>query len=233
MPFKDILAACGVIAAIGFFVLAPTLSPTLGDIMADHEFLTSFIKFAVLCTMGESIALRIRQGQYLSEDFGTGPRMLMWGVIGLCIQTAFTIFASGTPNLLAQFGMDVSEQPSFFGRVGLALGISATMNILFAPLFMTAHAVIASHIVATGGSLAGFFSPLRVGQQLSAINWDMLWGFAIKKTIPLFWIPAHTVTFMLPVGVRILFAAALGIVLGIILALANQKSKPAAEGSLS
>jgi hypothetical protein len=49
----------------------------------------------------------------------------------------------------------------------------------------------------------------------------------------MFWIPAHTITFMLPVSLRILFAAALGIVLGIILALASQKGEPIEGGSLS
>jgi hypothetical protein len=233
MSFKDVLAACSVLAAIGFFVQAPALSPALGDFMAGHQFLTSFLKFAVLCTLGECIALRVGQGVYLTENFGIAPRLLMWGVIGLCIHTAFTIFATGTPNLLGQLGIDVSGQPSFFGRLGLAFSISTTMNILFAPLFMTAHSVVASHIVSTGGTLRGFFSPLNVGEQLRNINWDMLWGFALKKTIPMFWIPAHTITFMLPVSLRILFAAALGIVLGIILALASQKGEPIEGGSLS
>jgi hypothetical protein len=42
-----------------------------------------------------------------------------------------------------------------------------------------------------------------------------------KKTIPFFWIPAHTITFLLPADFRILFAAILGVALGIILAIAD------------
>jgi hypothetical protein len=55
----------------------------------------------------------------------------------------------------------------------------------------------------------------------------MVWGFVFKKTIPFFWIPAHTITFLLPPELRVLFAAALGIVLGVILALASLKRNEA------
>jgi hypothetical protein len=44
-----------------------------------------------------------------------------------------------------------------------------------------------------------------------------------KKTIPLFWYPAHTITFLLPAEQRVLFAALLGIVLGVLLAVSTKK----------
>ncbi|MEL7656378.1 MAG: Mpv17/PMP22 family protein, partial [Bacillota bacterium] len=44
-------------------------------------------------------------------------------------------------------------------------------------------------------------------------------GFTIIKTIPLFWIPAHTITFSLPGEYQIVVAAFLSIVLGIFLSL--------------
>jgi hypothetical protein len=46
-----------------------------------------------------------------------------------------------------------------------------------------------------------------------------------KKTIPFFWYPAHTVTFLLPSEQRVLFAALLGIALGVLLALSSKKGK--------
>ena len=33
---------------------------------------------------------------------------------------------------------------------------------------------------------------------LEAINWQVFVKFTLFKTIPLFWKPAHTITFMLP-----------------------------------
>ena len=44
--------------------------------------------------------------------------------------------------------------------------------------------------------------------------------FVFKKTIPFFWYPAHTITFLLPGEMRVLFAAILGVVLGVLLAIA-------------
>ena len=44
-----------------------------------------------------------------------------------------------------------------------------------------------------------------------------MWGKVYKYTIPLFWIPAHTVTFLLPTEFRTLFAALLSVVLGLLM----------------
>jgi hypothetical protein len=52
------------------------------------------------------------------------------------------------------------------------------------------------------------------------MDWAVQWNFVLKKTIPLFWIPAQTITFLLPPEVQILFAALLGVVLGILMAVA-------------
>ncbi|NTV18536.1 MAG: Mpv17/PMP22 family protein, partial [Bacteroidales bacterium] len=49
--------------------------------------------------------------------------------------------------------------------------------------------------------------------------------FVVGKTIPLFWIPAHTITFMLPDQYKVLFAASLSIVLGLILSYAKLRNQ--------
>ena len=92
------------------------------------------------------------------------------------------------------------------------------MNTLFAPVFMTLHKVTDIHILTQGGTLRGFFTPIHIREILINLNWGVLWGFVFKKTIPLFWYPAHTVTFLLPGNMRVLFAALLGVALGILLA---------------
>jgi hypothetical protein len=43
------------------------------------------------------------------------------------------------------------------------------------------------------------------------------------KTIPFFWIPAHTLTFLLPSEYRVLAAAMLSIALGLILTITKKK----------
>jgi hypothetical protein len=52
-------------------------------------------------------------------------------------------------------------------------------------------------------------------------------SFVVLKTIPIFWIPAHTVTFLLPPEYRVLMAAFLSIALGGILAFAKRKPREA------
>jgi ABC-type phosphate/phosphonate transport system permease subunit len=99
------------------------------------------------------------------------------------------------------------------------------MKTTFAPVFMMLHKVTDMHIMQTGGTLAGFFSKkIPFTQIISSINWKVQWGFVFKKTIPFFWIPAHTLTFILPPNFQVLFAAFLGVCLGIILSVAARKN---------
>jgi hypothetical protein len=93
------------------------------------------------------------------------------------------------------------------------------------PVMMTFHKITDIHILKNGGTLKGFLRPIPFAQSFKEINWDVQWNFVFKRTIPLFWIPAQTFTFLLPEEYRILFAAFLGIVLGVLLAIASLKNK--------
>ncbi|CCO25133.1 hypothetical protein [Maridesulfovibrio hydrothermalis] len=206
------------------FALIPDLRKLFAYGNMNHAYLMSFIKFAVLATFGECLALRIVEGVYWKPGFGLIPKMVVWGFLGIGIKTAFSIFAAGTPATLASFGLPVSDGTNFFTKVLPAFGISTFMNCIFAPVFMTLHRITDGHIHENGGSIKAFHTPINMAKQLRAIDWDIMWNFVFKKTIPLFWIPAHTITFMLPADFRILFAALLGVALGVILALAKHKS---------
>jgi hypothetical protein len=59
---------------------------------------------------------------------------------------------------------------------------------------------------------------------LQEIRRALMWGFVFKKTLPCFWVPAHTITFMLPPHFQMVFAALLGVVLGVILAAAGMRN---------
>ena len=106
-----------------------------------------------------------------------------------------------------------------------AFCISATMNLIYAPIMMTFHKITDTHIVDNGGTVSGLFKSIKMGDILTRINWNVQWNFVFKKTIPFFWIPAHTITFLLPGEYRVAFAAVLGIALGVILAIASIKGK--------
>jgi hypothetical protein len=192
----------------------------------DHGFITSFIKFAVLATLGEVIGLRIKTGNYHEKGFGVLPRALVWGFIGITIKAAFIIFTAGTPVLLEYLGFadarSALQGPLTASKVFVAFCTSVAMNIVYAPVMMTFHKITDTHIVANGGRFSSLLKPIRIGEIFLHLDWDIQWHFVFKKTIPFFWIPAHTITFLLPADYQVLFAAVLGIMLGMILAIANK-----------
>lgn len=221
---------------VGIFVviLAISLTPNFGlhfrSLNMSHGYILSFVKFAVLASFGECLALRIVSGTYWKRGFGLLPKMIVWGVLGVIIKAAFVVFATGVPAMLASLGLPVSLTDLATGTFGkrfiLALGISTFLNCIFAPIFMTLHKITDGHIHDYKGTLTALCRPINMKKQLASINWDIQWGFVFKKTIPLFWIPAHTITFLLPADFRVLFAALLGIALGVILAFANLNAAP-------
>jgi hypothetical protein len=227
MKKSDLVFSIVVMIITAVFIFIPAVTDLYMQFNKEHGMIMSFFKFAFLATLGEIIALRIRTGNYNEPGFGIIPRMLVWGFLGLAINLAFNIFASGAPAFLAYMGLKDAPQAMAGGFSGLklldAFTISATMNLVFAPVMMTAHKITDTHIIQTGGSVKGLFTPIPVASILKSMNWDVMWNFIFKKTIPLFWIPAHTITFLLPAEFRVLFAALLGIALGLILTIAKGK----------
>jgi len=201
--------------------------------------ITSFLKFALLATMGEVIGLRIKTGQFNAPGFGIAPRAIVWGFLGITIKLAFDIFAIGIPGFLEKScsisGVaDAMKTKDIFDAIENGLGgtrllaafcISAAMNLIYAPVMMTFHKITDTHIVDNGGTVGGLFKCIKMGDIMSRINWNVQWNFVFKKTIPFFWIPAHTITFMLAAEYRVAFAAVLGIALGVILSYAAIKGK--------
>ncbi len=230
MKKKDLLFAGCCAAALAPFFLFPGVLKFYLDFNAAHGMIMSSVKFAVLATLGEVIGLRIKTGNYRQKGFGVLPRAIVWGFIGLPIKASFIVFSTGTLAFVHYLGLPVSEEVlnaagfSFLKLVS-AFSVSASMNIVFAPLMMTFHQLLDMHIAATGGTLKGFFTPFKIREHFIGLDWKVQWDFVFMKTIPLFWIPAHTVTFLLPEQHRVLFAAVLGVLLGIFLAVASNKGK--------
>ena len=218
-----VIGAC-ILFFLPFFISKDVYS-FYNDFNANHGMITSFIKFAILATFGEAIGLRIRTGNYNQKGFGLIPRAIVWGILGLTIKLAFVVFAVGTPAFLSYLGLKEAaiamQAPLCLLKILVAFSISATMNIIYAPIMMTFHKITDTHIINNGGTLSGFFRPIKLGEIITNLNWKVQWNFVFKKTIPFFWIPAHTITFLLPTEFQVLFAAILGIVLGVLLAVAS------------
>ncbi|MBR6899697.1 MAG: hypothetical protein IKN29_05330 [Bacteroidales bacterium] len=192
---------------------------------AHHPYIMAFFKFAILATLGEMLALRIREGVYNKKGFGVLPRMMVWGFLGICIAMAMVIFKVGVPAFLGSLGWHdaatlFGAAEFSWGKLGVAFAVSVLMNSIFAPVMMTFHKCTDIHITDNGGTVRGLLRPMKMREIFAhKVNWDMQWNFVIKKTIPLFWFPAHTITFILPANLQVLFAALLGVALGLILAI--------------
>ena len=164
---------------------------------------------------------------FLKFAIGVIPRMAVWGLLGMGINMAMIIFSKGVPMFMEYMGManasDTINGEMCLEKIMIALAISVAMNSIFAPVFMTLHKITDTHISNCAGSVKALVTPIPMKQIITELNWAVLWGFVFKKTIPLFWYPAHTITFLLPPTMRVLFAAVLGIVLGVLLAVAAKK----------
>lgn len=226
MKVADFKVFLSVIFVCCVFMFVPAAGDAFRTASINHGFLLSFCKFAVLATFGECLALRMSTGHYNRPGFGILPRMFVWGFLGVIIKTAFTVYYNGTPAVLVYLGFadsvaDLLSGPMYL-KVLTVFFISAAMNLTFAPVMMTMHKITDMHIKNNDGKLTAFFSNrIDFPHILANIDWNVMWNVVIKKTIPFFWIPAHTITFLLPSEYRMLVAALLGMVLGLILAAAG------------
>ena len=221
---NDLLFAGALLCFFLPFFLFKSLFEAYYQFNLEHGLFMSFFKFAILATLGEVIGLRIKTGRYHQQGFGLIPRALVWGFLGMTIYMAFAIFAAGTPVLLEKVGLEDASAVLHTGlrwrKVLVSFSISTALNLFYAPVLMTFHKITDMHILENGGTLRGFFRPVDFARIFKEINWKVQWNFVFKRTIPLFWIPAQTITFLLPEEFRVLFAAFLGIVLGVLLAIA-------------
>ena len=140
------------------------------------------------------------------------------GIEQTCGPTCPFKIAEHIKNATEIFAGDLSAY-----KILVAFSVSAALNLIYAPVMMTLHKLTDIHIVANGGKLTCLLRKIHFAENFKQINWDVQWHFIYKKTIPLFWIPAHTITFLLPAETQVLFAALLGIALGAILAFASLK----------
>ena len=170
------------------------------------------------------LGLRISAGVYNRKGFGVLPRAVVWGLLGMGINAAMIIFSKGVPQFMEYMGMAnaaaIINGEFCLDKLWIAFAISVAMNTIFAPVFMTFHKITDTHILDCGGSPRGLLTPIPMTRIITHLNWDAQWNFVFKKTIPFFWYPAHTITFLLPGEMRVLFAAILGVVLGVLLAIA-------------
>ena len=178
------------------------------NLVKHHLLLSSFIQFAILGTLGEFIAFYIFGKDKSKPPFTfieTLGKMFAWGILGIIIKYAFTGYVGGISAIV-----DKGLLPRYFasakdGGISIfnAFAVSVSTNLTFGPVMMYFHRW-EDNIVLRKNSYAG----------MSVALWTLVW----------FWIPAHTITFILPVHFRIGLAALWGTVLGVILGAAKNKN---------
>ncbi|WP_223226036.1 hypothetical protein [Sporomusa sp. GT1] len=196
-------------------LLMPATHQVFVSLTQNHPYGMGFIKFAVLATMGELLAVRIVAGNW-QQTIGMTYKAVIWGLLGMGIVLMFEIYLSGV--------MGAIKKELLFTGTGLwqavlpALYISALMNLTFAPAFMAVHRLTDLYI----DTKCQGQQPPGLSGLIAQIDWTGFIRFVVLKTIPCFWIPAHTVTFLLPPEYRVMAAAYLSVALGAILAYARR-----------
>ncbi len=201
------------LAIIVLFLLVPGTREIFKDLTASYPYLMGFIKFSILATMGELLSIRIVNKKW-KRPTGLFYRVVIWGFLGVVIVLVFDLFNSGvaaaqSKNLL----------PGESSKFMLAFLTSALMNMIFAPTMMAFHRISDTYIE----KKHNINRKINLEKVVSSINWGDFVSFVILKTIPFFWIPAHTIVFLLPDVYRIITAAFLSMALGAILAFATTR----------
>lgn len=168
-----------------------------------HPLLSAIIQFAILGTLGEFVARWIINKK-ISLAFPLKIvlwKMIVWSFLAVCIKFAFVGFNGFVDELV---NGHYHFLPSLFLEKGSflrAFAISFFMNIQFGPFLVLVHRWL-DNLMEKEKTWAGIDKGL----------YSLLW----------FWIPAHTVTFMLPREFQITLAAVWSVVLGLILGLVRR-----------
>jgi len=165
----------------------------------------AMIQFAILGTLGGFVAKWI-QAKKVFLPFSVKECLwvaLVWAFYGVLIKVAFAGFPHFVNGIVAEGFL-----PAAFGADGNRLlygfSISVIMNLQFGLFLVISHRFL-DHL------------PFRktVWTNIDKGVYSLLW----------WWIPAHTVTFVIPPDYRIGLAALYSVVLGFILGIFNKAKK--------
>jgi hypothetical protein len=162
--------------------------------VTQNPLLSAAVQFAILGTIGEIISHCMQRhrldlpGNWVQLT----AKILGWAVLGVFVKYGFVGMKGFTRALV-----DHQLLPQFMdGGIGWAFAVSTVMNILFGPHVMFFH---------------------RLTDNLIMRRWDFRGMAGALRTLVWFWIPVHTITFLLPSEYQIGLAAAWSIVLGFIM----------------
>ncbi|MEX1377747.1 MAG: hypothetical protein AB1Z23_09805 [Eubacteriales bacterium] len=210
----DLVWLLAAAAFFSIFVIPQTKEVSMAFI-GNHPFIAGFIKYFILASMGELLAQRIAIGEW-KKTKGFVPKAFFWGIIGVVITFMFTLFPFGVQAMIDKGLIPIAA--GYVGTLLTAFYTSIVANCAFGPIFMAVHRISDAKIEAAADK-----KKMSIMDAVRSIDWVEFIRFIVGKTIPIFWVPALTITFLIPTEYRILFAAALSIALGVILTVAKRK----------
>lgn len=180
---------------------------------SNYKYISGFIKFGLLATMGSMLSGRIATKEWKFQNNFIG-RTVVWGIIGMWITLTFPIYDTGIKYL-----MSVGMLPFEGSVIATAFFISFFNNISFAPAFMIIHNATDAYFDLLGEKKKN----ITIKMVTDKIDLHRFFSFVLLKTVIFFWIPVHTITFLLPSEYRVMFAAMLSIALGILLSIGKKE----------
>ena len=168
------------------------------ELVKEYPILTAMIQFAILGTLGDLISKWIiKKKNY--KPFTTGVLILKmgeWALLAVFIKYAFIGFHGFVDTLI------INNYLPALNHFWYAFAISLTMNLQFGPFLVIIHRILDNGVMR-----------VKNWHNIDKSLLSLLW----------FWLPAHTVTFMLPTPFQIGLAAVWSVVLGLILGFYNSK----------
>lgn len=211
MKKGDLIWGVIFVGVLSLFIIPITQNLIL-DLSDNHPYISGFLKFALLATLGDLLGSRIATGDYIFASLFY-MRVLVWGVIGLMVTLVFPTYMGG-----AAFSQEIGVLPFQGVNYAQAFFGSAIMNLTFAPVMNTFHRLCDLYLNKKGANKKTSLKAL-----IDEIDWPQFIIFNWIKVGILFWIPVHTVIFLLPENVQVSVAAFTSIFLGVILSFAAKK----------
>lgn len=197
-------------------LIQPTTRTVFLQLTDAHPYSAGFVKFAILATMGDLLGKRVVNKNWVIPK-GMVIRAIVWGVIGMMITLVFTIYMGGVAA--AQSSARLPWEGSVLAQAFFG---SLIMNVTFGPMMMTFHRFTDMFIDMKYQRQGG---KVTITELITENDWHSLVEFAWLKTCTFFWIPIHTLVFLLPGQYRVLISAFLSIILGLLLASTKTKKK--------
>ncbi|MFA5107730.1 MAG: hypothetical protein WC497_05415 [Patescibacteria group bacterium] len=210
-----VLIVLGSLGLLGWIVFA---TASFSAATKAHGPLMAFAKFFLLGTLGTIISTVLVKGNWAIAH-GV-EQSLVWGVFGVWIGASFVYAPAGVNALLAKnWWPSLSWLWSFLGcpnggaRWWMAFSTSAWINVLggYAYTMMVTHKYT-DHLI-----LNHWHGIFGLTDFAGSVDPNVVIAF-LWKTIWLFWLWAHAITFRLPEEWRVIFGALLSVALGILLA---------------